>query len=157
MELKFIIKYINDNFPGCLEADYDSTHGDNPTCESIKSYFDRGCDVPLEIVCDKDWSIAGEYAHVVDLVDIQMDPNDSSKCNIIFANSWAPFTDELGAPDTDGLKGGMYQEAIYDDDTFSTENFSVQPRRWWGDHSCYIDVVDYICVDDMSKCSADED
>lgn len=162
-QAKALKKYISDNFPGCLEADFDSTWGGNPTCESIKSYFDNGCDIPLQIWCNEDDSfieatlqgIDKGFGHGVDVVDVQIDPNNQHKCDITFANSWKAGTGELAGPDTDGFKGGVYHEAEYDDSVYGNENFKVKPRRWWNNHSCSISIANYICVKNVFACGLD--
>lgn len=148
-QAELLKKFINENYPGCLVADFDSTWGTNPTCQSMKEYYDKGCDIPLQLDCNPIPPATSGVGHGVDVVDIQIDPNNPDQCTITFANSWKPKPGQYAGPETDGLGSGVYQQARYKN---SDSSFVTEPGPLLANQNCYIFIADYICVDDIAMC-----
>lgn len=149
-------KYINDNFKGCLKADYktvDWVGGNHLTCEELKRYYSDGCDIPLGLRCTN----PGDYiswGHRVDIVDVQIDAENPHKCQIIFANSQTPNMGETAGPDDpDGLGYGAYQRGDYDD----TQNKFDIKAPWGKGLPCTLYGAMYVCVEDEELCKNNPD
>lgn len=143
-------KYIKDNFKGCLKANYNTNPwGGAPlTCDELNRYYDNECDIQLGIRCTDpgDWI---SWGHSVDIVDVQVDADDSSKCQIIFANSQTPNTGEtVGPDDPDGLGYGSYQRGDYDE---NQNKFDIK-APWGKGLPCTIYGATYVCVEDEEFC-----
>lgn len=135
----------------CLSVSSNSSYGMKVTCEELKKNFDEDCDIPLGLTCRGKTS-GSKLGHSVDVVDVTIDPEDSNKCQIVIANSWAAEDGQL-SPSTslDGFGPGTYEVAEYD---YSAGSFDIL-TIWGNAFNCSLDSASYICPTYELECLSD--
>lgn len=142
--------YINSNFPGCLKADYNTSWGwGNVTCAELKQYFDYkpGCDIEIGTQCTDEGDLLW-WGHRVDIVNVEIDPENPHKCELIFANSQTGNVGETQGEEFDGLGYGSYQRGDFDD---SANEFKIK-APWGLNSDCSIYGATFICIENEAKC-----
>lgn len=152
-QLDALVEHVNKKYPGCIDIDYNTQAGFNVTCNELLEYNKKKCDVPIQFTCQAFGAdgkpLPGDegktWAHGVDLVSVEIDPNDSDQCTLTFANSWSDPANP--GEDMDGLGAGRYEKAKYNDDT---ESFT--PELPWAEGlKCNLFSAVFMCID-QAKC-----